>query len=374
MSKICQRCGMKNEENAPFCKKCGTRFVETLADFRSSIDAEKNEKHQQSSNTINNNENNKELKPDYQVYNQTPPFINQKKSKNRKLVIALIAVIVAVMLIAVTFFILFTDEKEEESELDKILKKMGEKVDGGPSVNMQSLASGNFQSIPDDGLIAKYYLYSEGEKVGETYETNAGKTTYNGVNCNKILGRSNLKLNNLFLKFEFTTEYTYYVNAENNFPIIMFVDYDYNEPYDIETSATFTWNKDTGDIKLDLPGTKQDITYNFPIEYLGALISIDDFYVGYSKNIDYTMTQYETTTPMDITISVKNQDDVTVQAGTFEDCYLLQLSPSQSQSNIIIQTTSLKLWISKEGYVPKIITTYSDFDLTQELEGYYTTK
>jgi hypothetical protein len=297
----------------------------------------------------------------------------EKKSKKNKMIIAALAIAIAAAVIGAAVFVIFTGENKEESELDQLLNSHTSKIEGGPTVNMQSLGSGNFQSIPDENCIAKYYLYYQGEKVGEIAEANTGKTTYNGINCHRIIGRSTTSLNYMEYEIAFTMDYTYYINANNNIPVYMKADYAYSKPQKIEASSTISWNQNTGEIKTTIPITNKEITMVFPTEYWGMIDSLDDLYVGYSNTVYYTMQSEGIDTDMKMTISVTDQEDVTVPAGTFEDCYVIQFVQSEKNS-YFGQTASIKIWISPEGVVPKANTNTGGLDLTQKLEGYYTTK
>ena len=380
MYKNCPKCGMKNDEDAPFCTNCGARFVESIAEFRTSVEVDKNNNFEQQSPNIDEknvnfeNSYNDGLKSDFQVYGEPSPHM-PKKSKSTKPIIAIIAIVIVAMLVGVAFFVFFAEEKDEKdgSDLDNILNSITGKIEGGPTVSMQSLGSGSFQSTPDEGCVAKYYLYSGGEKVGEAVEANTGQTTYNGINCHKILGRSTVNLDYMNTDIAFTMDYTYYINANNNVAVYMDISYEYTKPQEATASSTISWNQNTGEIKMDLPGTAQDTDMDFPTEYWGMLSSLDALYVGYSEQIDYTMTTDGDTTPMEMSIDVKSQEDVTVPAGTFENCYRIEFSQVDSTSIYSTPTTFLKIWISEDGFAPKVVTTSLGLDLTQELEGYYTT-
>jgi len=217
-------------------------------------------------------------------------------------------------------------------------------------------------------------MYYNGEKIGETVEANAGVTTYNGINCYKILGRSDIEMSVMGTTTSFTIDYTYYINENTNLPVYMNIDYDLSESQGGKMSSTISWNQNTGEIKMTIPVSSQEITLNFPTEYWGLLSSVDDLYVGYSKEFDYTMTNEGTTTGISMNISVTSQTDVTVLAGTFEDCYVLEFAQIESNSYSSNQpSVFMKVWISEDGVVPKVESTVLGMYITQELEGYYTT-
>ena len=152
------------------------------------------------------------------------------------------------------------------------------------------------------------------------------------------------------------------------------IDYDLSGSQGGKMSSTISWNQNTGEIKMTIPVSSQEITLNFPTEYWGLLSSVDDLYVGYSKEFDYTMTNEGTTTGISMNISVTSQTDVTVLAGTFEDCYVLECAQIESNSYSSNQpSVFMKVWISEDGVVPKVESTVLGMYITQELEGYYTT-
>ena len=381
MFKRCPKCGIQNNENVPFCTNCGAKFEEKISDFKQPTETEKIDAFEQQSSDVYKESayfeapKPVESMPEYQPYGQPSPYIPEKQSKKTKPIIAIVAIAIAAIVVATAFFVLFTGEKDEEkSELDRLLDSITGKIEGGPTVSLQSLGSGNFQSIPADGCIAKYYMYYNGEKIGETVEANAGVTTYNGINCYKILGRSDITLTFMETTTSFTIDYTYYINENTNLPVYMNIDYDLSESQGGKMSSTISWNQNTGEIKMTIPVSAQEITLNFPTEYWGLLSSVDDLYVGYSKEFDYTMTNEGTTTGISMNISVTSQTDVTVLAGTFEDCYVLEFVQIESNSYSSNQpSVFMKVWISEDGVVPKVESTVLGMYITQELEGYYTT-
>ena len=381
MFKRCPKCGIQNNENVSFCTNCGAKFEEKVSDFKQPTETEKIDAFEQQSSGIYKESayfeapKPVESMPEYQPYGQPSPYIAEKQAKKTKPIIAIVAIAIAAIVVATAFFVLFTGEKDEEkSELDRLLDSITGKIKGGPTVSLQSLGSGNFQSIPADGCIAKYYMYYNGEKIGETVEANAGVTTYNGINCYKILGRSDIEMSVMGTTTAFTIDYAYYINENTNIPVYMDIDYDLSGSQGGKMSSTISWNQNTGEIKMTIPVSAQEITLNFPTEYWGLLSSVDDLYVGYSKEFDYTMTNEGTTTGISMNISVTSQTDVTVLAETFEDCYVLEFAQIESNYYSSNQpSVFMKVWISEDGVVPKVESTVLGMYITQELEGYYTT-
>jgi len=381
MFKLCPKCGIKNKEDSPFCTNCGAKFEEKIKDLKQSPETEKIDTFEQQSSEINKESpyfeapKPVESMPEYQPYGQTSTHITEKQSKKKRTIIAVVSIAIAAIIIATAFFILFIGEKNgEKNELDQLLDSIKNKIEGGPTVSLQSLGSGNFQSIPADGCIAKYYMYYNGEKIGETVAANAGITTYNGINCYKILGRSDLTLTIMETTTSFTIDYTYYINKNTNIPVYMNMDYTSPESQGGKMSSTISWNQNTGEIKMTIPLSAQEITLNFPTEYWGELLSVDDLYIGYSKEFDYTMTNEGITSDISMNVSITNKTNVTVPAGTFENCNLLEFAQIESNYYSYNQpSVFMKVWISEDGVVPKVESTVLNMYISQELEGYYST-
>ena len=128
---------------------------------------------------------------------------------------------------------------------------MNSKSSGGPTVSLQSLGSGNFQTIPENQHLAKYYMYYGGEKIGETIEVNTGLTTYNGISCYKILGETDIEISLMGTSTAFTIDYIYYVKADDKMPIHLSITYDYTKPEELKTfdmTSTVSWDQEEGEI------------------------------------------------------------------------------------------------------------------------------
>ena len=377
MLKKCSKCGAANDFDAPFCTNCGARFFKNISDFKKNDNNTSNFEKQPSNLTLQNNsynDNNPNNQKRNYIENNYQNFKQDKKTSKKKPIVIVLSVIIVIMIVVIAFFVFLPGDKEKkDNNLDMILDSITGEIDGGPSVSMQSLGSGNFQSIPDEDCVAKYYIYYKGEKVGEAVEANSGTTKYKGYNCYKILGRSDSDITYEGHDIEFTIDYTYYVRVDNNIPVYMSMNYIYTKPSNTKASSSISWDQNTGEIKMALPGNN-NIIMNFPTEYWGMLSSIDDLYVGYSNNIQYSLTQGGSDTEIEMNIEVEKQEDVTVPAGTFENCYLIEFSQNEANSLFGNPDVFLKIWISEEGFSPKVITKSSGLELTQELEGYYTTK
>lgn len=365
MEKICKNCGKESPEQATVCYYCGKN------DFSNDQPMQPNTFQSQT-------------QPMEQTYTTQSPIYPEKPKDNKKILIAIVAVIVVIGLIATAFFVLFT-EKTATEEVDDFFAG-AVKVTGAPTMSLESIASGNLQTVPAEGYGAKYYMYYNGEKVGETKQINKGTETYNGISCQKIIGTSDTAMEIMEYEMEFTMDYIYYINNNNNFPVHMDLDYKYTKPAELAgmtMSADIDWDKDTGEVTMAMGGMAgmgdTTYTYTLPTEYWGLLSSTGDLIVGYTKSMDYTMDMGGTVADISMTISVEKQEDVAVPAGTFEDCYVVSIEQEQTIPGSSSTTTNMKFWISPNGEVPKVETSsgaatgMSSFSMTQELEGYYKT-
>jgi hypothetical protein len=99
----------------------------------------------------------------------------------------------------------------------------------------------------------------------------------------------------------------------------------------------------------------------------------DVLYVGYSNEVTYTTSVSGYDTDITLKITVIGQEDVTVEKGTFEDCYIIEIE----QDSGVVSTTSY-MWIDENYVCPKMQISNSAAslgygDLVIELEEYYTT-
>ena len=319
----------------------------------------------------------------------TYPKIRDKKKKPIFAVVAIAAILVVSGLSIV--FIVFQNPEDEfdviSKELDVLVNNINSKIEGGPKASLYSLAGGNFQSIPNEGNVAKYYVYYDGEKIGETIEGTVGKETYNGRSCYKMLGRSNVEFSYLEQTIAFQMIYAFYEDENTKMPVYMTIKYDYSKPEELkefDMIISLSWDQNSGEIKTSVQCGEQTGTSTaiLPIEYWGMISSVDDLYVGFSEEIDYTMTTSVSGTSsdsdMNLKISITGQEDVTVPSGTFENCYVLEMEQTQSNGYSYSSTdVNMKIWISEDGFVPQKETSLSSMgmplSITSKLEGYYTT-
>jgi len=355
MPKNCLKCGAYNEENSMFCSNCGNKLETTTLDTQNKV------------------------------------TIYPEKTKNKKkMIIATVSIVIAISLITMGFLILFMGEEQtEKDELDYLIENITGKIEGGPAVSLQSMAGGNFQTVPSEGCIAKYYVYYDGEKIGETIQANSGKTIYDGTNCYKILGRTNIDMIIMSSEIAFVMEYTYYVDEDNSLPVAMILEYEYTKPSQIKgmsMTSQLNWDQSTGEITMTmnnpLGGESISTSMMLPEEYWGLLKTYDSLYVGYSKEINYSMSYMGETADIIMTLDVTAIEDITTIGGTFEDCYAIELQQQVSSGSLSNPVNSyMKFWVSEEGVTPKAETTMESlgigtngFSMIQELEGYYTTE
>jgi len=385
MYRYCIKCGCKCYENSKFCTSCGAEFVQ------------------------NNNYTNPETNNNYNDFEQqvSDPYKKQSigstyyqpagdplttcpgmPEKKKKPIIAAIAIATAAILIIAGLYVVFVGfENDKKNELDILIGSATSKVEGGPSASLQSLAGGSFQSIPEEGHVAKYYLYNDGSKIGETTEGTVGTEVYQGISCYKIIGRSNMDFSYAGQTIAFQTDYTYYVDVNTNNPVYMIMKYDYSKPEQLkgsEMTVSLSWDQDTGKITSTASVLGQSVTstLTFPTEYWGMFSSVDDLYVGFSKEFDYTLSVSGAGTSLDadmvMNISVTGQEDVTVPSGTYENCYVLEMKQTQSSEySYGIIDVNIKIWISEDGVVAQADASLSSagmpIEITAKLEGYYTT-
>jgi len=319
-------------------------------------------------------------------YSPQPPTSPAKPG--RKKIIAAVAIAMAACLIAAALFVFMGLGK---TEFEKLIDEMRDSVDeysfgtaktmisGGPTVSLMSLASGNFQSIPADGCIGKYGIYYNGEKVGTSTEETVGTENYRGADYLVIKGRGDVNMYYGYQDIAFIMDYTYFVEKETKIPVFMTMTYDYSEPEELEDmdiTTEITWNKDTGEIKTSIPSMGVSSEAKLPADYWGMISSVDDLYIGYNKEFDYTITTSGQEVDVTMSISVSSQEDVTVAAGTFEDCYVVVMEQAAYGGAVGSMDFNFKVWISQEGVVPKSessMSTMGSMNLIAELEGYYTT-
>ncbi len=374
MVKNCSNCGMRAYNHEAFCMNCGTRFESES--FNNSPD-------QQRYQQPNNNQQN----PNQPQYQYTTPYSNYPPQKNFRFIIPIIAIIVAVLLVLVAFFVLFPGEngKDSDNSSNKGTISLNE---GGPSVNLQALASGNFQVVPKEGYKATYGYYLNNDRIGETTFRTVGTEIYNGQTCNKILGETTISMTYSGISMSISIDYVCYVKKSNQMPVYMTMTMDYgNIPGytgDTTMSSEFTWDENTGEMEMtmDMMGQESSMTCDFPQDYWN-MVSFDQLTVGETVTNDFTMSYsipgYSTqTVDAEMSFTLTGIEDLTVSGTTFKDCYVIEREQAASSSVMGTYTSAdseMTMWVTSDGIVPKAVTTASTTGSTTTvtllLEEYY---
>lgn len=344
--KYCPECGMENLEDAGFCMNCGTKLEVKIP-------------------------TNESYGPQY--YGQPQQYTPQKPSRKYKPIIAIVVVIgvVALLIGALLAMGLLTGGSDSGSDIIKI------PVSGGPKVNLQSIATGsgtyggNALTQPAEDHTAVYGYYMGSSKFGEISFTNQGDEYYQGKTCKKITGSGNfnIELYGQSMKMNFDIDaYTLksdetLVYCNFDFSVVSPISFDMDAIIDVDrdnNEITYTVNSDMISIS-NVIEVSEDYWTDTDIE--------DNLYVGYSKEVSYTVSTYGYDVTVDMEISVIAQEDVTVGKGTFEDCYKVQIEQDGAAMAYV--------WLDEDGICPKIqiapSATTGLGDFTIELLGYYTT-
>jgi len=352
MVKFCPKCGTQNFENGIFCSSCGYRFESKITQTPQPQQTHNNQLQQNPSEQ-------------YQQYNQYYPPV-QSKPRNMKPILAIIAVAIAAIVITASVFLVFTgnNSNSNTSNVQKI------PVSGGPRVNMQSLASGSTQTVPEEGCTATYYCYYNGNKIGEITESCTGEMTYNGKNCLKGIGAGELQLEIMGSSVSTTYEYIVYYEKDTLAMVYMTSTYSYTEPYPITMTVTTDYDESSSQIITTttyLGQTSSSVT-TVPSNYWELDDElVNNLYVGYSTEVSYTVDVDGYESDVTMAISITGIEDVTVPQGTFEGCYVIEIDAGSS-------LISIKIWMNENGIVPKLTTSMLSLsDITLELHEYYTT-
>ncbi len=370
MSKICPNCGNENSDQSAFCLSCGNKLNEMQ-------------------NTAPNQQNMGENTNFTQPPTYSKPVGNVVGGSNKKLLFAVIAIAVIAVVASAGIFLVLGGEDDSEGNNggsgSLITSESFQTSTQGPVVNLQSLASGNLQSIPAEGYTAVYGMYYQDEKVGEVTAQNVGIQSYNGITCYKIIGESDMTLTVSGYDMATTMDFTYYVRQSNMMPLHMTIDIDYSQPSylaDYDMSMQIDWDHSTGEmvISTSVMGNSYTMTSNLPMDYWD-LVNLNSLSVGQSESFDYTMSMNlpgmdSQTVDISTTFTVTGIEDVTVAGTTYQNCYVLEMEQNQQTSSTSTGVeANMKIWLTSNGIVPKAQTTsgsgVSTFSVTQILEDYY---
>ncbi len=348
MNKYCPDCGEKNSEDACFCLNCGMKLeLVNPQNFTPYQDK--------------NNEN-----------NLTYSIPKKPNKKYRLITIISVIGVVGILIGAYLISGYLYDESIGNPSINKI------PVKGGPKFNIESIASsGNALTTPDIGHTAVYGYYLSGEKLGEVSFTTVGEENYNGDQCDKITGDGNFNFDIYGQSMEVDFNIDAYISKIDGKLAYFYYDFDIDKPFNIDMDMTLDINKENGEITVTVDSSmigSSSTIIKTSEEYWDCTLLQDDLFVGYLKEVTYTMNVMGYDTEVSLIISVIGKEDVTVEKGIFEDCYIIQIDQEQNY----VTSTSM-IWIDENGICPKMqlgSSTYSSIDydgMIIELEEYYTT-
>ncbi len=356
MTKFCPLCGIENPKEAVYCRHCGARF-----DIRIP-----------SNNTSIQQGNNDSPKPQY--YDTTQPYSIPKKSfrKYKPMIAIAVTGVVAILIGAFLITGYLHDEGINDTYINKI------HVKGGPKANIESIvSSGNALTTPAEGHTAVYGYYLSSNKIGEISFTTEGEEIYGGKQCDKITGGGNFNFNIYGQSFGVDFDIGAYISKSDGILSNCHYSFDFNKPYNMNMDMILDIDKEEGEIKVTVDSSMMSSTstvIKVSDEYWECTLLEDNLYVGYTKEVTYTLNAYGYDAEVNLKISVIGQEDVTVKKGIFEDCYIVQIDQEQGYA-----TTTSKIWIDEDGICPKMqlgsssSSSISYEGMTIELEEYYTT-
>ncbi|KYK26511.1 hypothetical protein AYK20_03670 [Thermoplasmatales archaeon SG8-52-1] len=344
--KYCSICGIENIDSALYCKNCGKKIVKTVNKNNQSISNSQNYKHK--------------------LGNIKPVLLLS--------VIGIVAVIISALVFASG---IFTEELfggVDESDYNPTSNKVP--IAGGPTASLQCIATGgNALTTPYIDHTAVYGYYMNDTRIGSVSFTNTGEELYEGELCNKIVGSGTFDIEIYSLLIEMSFDIEGYESIHDS--SLMYCGYDFTGGY-----AGFTVDMQ-GTVEVDKDN--KEITSTVTSSFTGTISTVikvsDDFwtkttfndilYVGYVNEVSYTASAGGYDTPMLLKISVIGQEDVVVEKGIFEDCFIVKIEQITGGTTI----TSY-MWIDENNVCPKMQISNSATmgygnDLTIELEEYY---
>lgn len=353
MYKYCPQCGIKNSEEAVFCRSCGIQ-IEKI-DLQRNIPIQK--------------ENNESIKSQYNVDSKS--FAVLKKPLYKYKLMTAIAIIGVVAILIGAFILTGNINGVNDPIINKI------HVKGGPRANIESIVSGgNVLTTPDEGHTAIYGYYMSGSRMGEISFTAEGEEIYNGIPCDKITGNGNFILNIYGQTMEINFDIGAYISKSDGILSYCRYGFDFQNPYSVEMDMILDIDKEDGEITFTVDSSligSTSTVIKTSNEFWDCTLLKDDLYVGYFKDVNYTLNALGYDKEVNLKISVIGTEDVTVKKGIFEDCYIIQVDQDQGFS-----TTTSKIWIDEDGICPKMqigssgSSSISFEGMTIELEEYYT--
>ncbi|KYK20967.1 hypothetical protein AYK21_01065 [Thermoplasmatales archaeon SG8-52-2] len=356
MSKYCQDCGANNSNEAGFCLNCGTKLRQ----------------YYQENNLFEKEEDNQSIAyQKNQEMSQQP--ISNAPTKNYKFLTVISVIFISAVIIGAYLIsgFIFTEGTSNPS-INKVAVK------GGPKINIESIVnSGNALTTPEIGHTAVYGYYMSGEKLGELSFTTVGQENYKGEQCYKIIGGGSYNFEIYGQSMDLGFDINAYVSKSDGKLAFFDYDFDINQPFNIDMSMTLDINKENGEITVTVDSSmmeSQSTLIKTSEDYWDCTLLKDDLFEGYLKEVAYTMSVMGIETEVNLIISVTGVEDVTVNQGTFEDCYVVEIEQDQG----IASSTSI-IWIDEDGICPKMqlggssTSSFSYEGMIIELEEYYTT-
>jgi hypothetical protein len=356
MSKYCPDCGANNSDEAGFCLNCGSKLKQY---------------YQQNNSYYQKGDNESIQNPENQDVSKQP--ISNAPTRNYKFLTVISVIFISAVIIGAYLIsgFIFTDGTNNPS-INKVAVK------GGPKFNIESIvSSGNALTTPDIGHTAVYGYYMNGEKLGEMSFTTVNQENYKGEQCYKIVGDGSYNFEIYGQSMDLGFEIDAYVSKSDGKLAYFYYDFDINQPFNIDMSMTLDINKENGEITVTVDNSlmeSQSTVIETSEEYWDCTLLQDDLFVGYLKEVAYSMSVMGIETEVNLIISVTGMEDVTVIQGTFEDCYVVEIEQDQG-----ISSSTSTLWIDEDGICPKMqlggstTSSFSYEGMIIELEEYYTT-
>jgi hypothetical protein len=354
MYKYCPECGIKNSEEAVFCRSCGIQ-IEKI-NLRGNITVQK--------------ENNNVIKSQYNVFSKSYTVSNKPLCRYKFITAIAVIGVVAILIGA----LILTGNLNDINNpiIDKI------HVKGGPKANIESIVSGgNALTTPDEGHTAIYGYYLSGIRMGEISFTAEGEEIYNGIPCDKITGDGNFIFNIYGQSMEINFDIGAYISKSDGILSYCRYGFDFQNPYNMEMDMILDIDKEEGEITFTVDSSligSTSTVIKASNEFWDCTILKDELYVGYLKDVNYILNTLGYDTEVNLKISVIGKEDVIVKKGIFEDCFIIQIDQDQGFS-----TTTSMIWIDEDGICPKMQIGSSGSSsinyegMTIELEEYYTT-
>lgn len=357
MRKYCPLCGKDNPKEAVYCGYCSARFDIRIHPNNISLQQGNND-----SQKLQYNEQNQKY--------STP----KKPLKKYKPIIAISVIGVVAILIGSFLFsgYLYDEVSNDPYYINKI------PVKGGPKANIESIVSGgNALTTPAEGHTAVYGYYLNSSKIGEISFTTLGEEIYGGKQCNNIIGDGNFNFDIYGQSVGANFDIDAYISKNDGILANCHYSFDFDNPYNMNMDMILDIDKEKGEITVTVDSSLMSSTSNIikvTDEYWDCTLLEDNLYVGYTKEVAYTMNIYGYNAEVNLIISITGLEDVTVKKGTFEDCFIVQIDQVQGYT-----TSTSKIWIDEDGICPKMqigssgSSSISYEGMTIELEEYYKT-